>query len=141
MPIHQPLFPTLPEVTDINQHNMGDCWFLAALAAIVAMGSGEAIKLMMRSVAVDRHIPAPGDPGRADRDARRRAPVRPTTDPHYLLVEKSLVETDVPGKTYHSTGAPWVAVLEKAMTAIDTTGQISTTQAGASTPGVPTTVA
>ena len=64
MPIDQPLFPTLPQVTDINQRSLGDCWFLAALAAIVAMGSGEAIKLMMRSVAVDNRKRPRDDPGR-----------------------------------------------------------------------------
>src|SRR5215216_6187707 len=39
-PIRGPLFSTLPVIADINQHNMGNCWFLSALAAIVGMGTG-----------------------------------------------------------------------------------------------------
>ena len=53
-----------------------------------------------------------------------------TRHDHYVVVEKSLVETDIPGKTFHSTGAPWVAVLEKAMTAIDTSGADHATRGG-----------
>lgn len=44
---HRPLFERLPELGDIHQHQMGDCWFLAALAAIVHLGTGDAVRRMM----------------------------------------------------------------------------------------------
>ena len=43
----RPLFERIPELGDINQRQMGDCWFLAALAAIITLGTGHAIRLMM----------------------------------------------------------------------------------------------
>jgi hypothetical protein len=102
----QYLFPNVPRLEDIGQQQLGDCWFLASLAAIVAMGSGWAIKYMMRSWGEDPDY----------------AIVRlydPSGAPRYLKVEKSLIRTNVPNKTFHSTGALWAALLEKAMTAVD----------------------
>ena len=95
-----PMFTRDPVLADINQNQMGDCWFLAALAAILHVGGPLAIGLMIfgyRSTCLVRlydHI------GR----------------PLYLRLDKSVLE--VPGQaTFHSTGGLWTMMLEKAMTA------------------------
>jgi hypothetical protein len=100
------LFEHLPVLGDINQRQMGDCWFLAALAAIVGLGTGNAIKWMMS--------------GQGDHAYVRlwdRAQM-----PHYVCVDKGLIEVRGPA-VFHSTGGLWAAVLEKAMTAIDKEGR------------------
>jgi hypothetical protein len=100
------LFDRLPELGDINQRQMGDCWFLAALAAIVGLGTGNAVKLMMRGQDDYAYVRL-WDRGLA---------------PHYVVVDKGLIEVRGPA-VFHSTGGLWAAVLEKAMTAIDKDGR------------------
>jgi hypothetical protein len=100
------LFERLPELGDINQQQMGDCWFLAALAAIVTLGTGNAIKLMMCGQ---------GDYAYVRLWDRAQAP-------HYVMVDKGLIEVRGPA-VFHSAGGLWTAVLEKAMTAIDKEGR------------------
>jgi hypothetical protein len=42
-----PLFLRNPALGDIVQQQLGNCWFLAALAAIVHLGTGDAVRRMM----------------------------------------------------------------------------------------------
>jgi hypothetical protein len=107
---HRRLFERHPELGDINQRQMGDCWFLAALAAIVALGTGNAIKLMMCGI---------GDYAYVRLWDRAQMP-------HFVRVHKGLIA--VRGRaTLHSAvsteGGLSTAVLEKAMTAIDKEGR------------------
>jgi hypothetical protein len=80
---HRPLFERLPELGDIHQHQMGDCWFLAALAAIAHAGTGHAIELMMREV----------DEVGADAFAYVRLWDQ-ALRPRYVQVETSLIEVE-----------------------------------------------
>jgi hypothetical protein len=114
VPTGKPLFEHLPALGDINQNQLGDCWFLAALAAIVHAGTGYAIELMMREV------------GEAW-DAGAFAYVRlwdAALQPLYVEVDTSLLEVEG-GVTFHSTGGLWAPVLEKAMTALDEQGSLA----------------
>ena len=47
VPQSGPLFVGTPELKDIGQRQLGDCWFLAALAAIVHAASGSFFQLIM----------------------------------------------------------------------------------------------
>jgi hypothetical protein len=106
------LFERLPELGDINQRQLGDCWFLAALAAIVHPGTGHAIEFMMRTSGLD------DDAYVQLYDQAQRS--------RYVRVDKGLIEVRGPA-VFHSAvlsaGGLWAAVLEKAMTAIDKEGQ------------------
>ena len=84
---------------------MGDCWFLASLAATLYMGGPLVIELMMfdlgSHVLVRLHDMA--------------------GNPLYLRIEKSLVRVRG-GITLHSTGGLWPAMMEKAMSGYRKTG-------------------
>jgi hypothetical protein len=102
----RPLFEQLPQLGDINQRQMGDCWFLAALAAIITMGTGHVIRLMMCGMGEHAYV-----------RLWDRAQM-----PHFVRVHKGLIQ--IRGRaTFHSVGGLWAAVLEKAMTAIDKEGR------------------
>jgi hypothetical protein len=102
----RPLFERIPELGDINQRQLPDCWFLASLAAIITMGTGHAIRLMMADVGEYAYV-------RLWDGAQL---------PHFVRVHKSLIEIEGTA-TFHSIGGLWAAVLEKAMTAIDKEGR------------------
>jgi hypothetical protein len=102
-PLYEPLFRRIPELGDINQQQLGDCWFLAALAAIVHAGTGNAIRRMLC-------------------DSYDHAYVRlweMSRQPRWIRVEKSLLAVKSTPAVFHSIGGLWPAMLERAMTAID----------------------
>jgi hypothetical protein len=114
----KPLFEHLPALGDINQNQLGDCWFLAALAAIVHAGTGYAIELLMREVVG------------VGTDACAYVRLWDTAlQPLYVEVDTSLLEVEG-GVTFHSTGGLWAPVLEKAMTALDEQGNVAPEGAG-----------
>jgi hypothetical protein len=105
---HGPLFERTPELKDINQHQMGDCWFLSALAAVVHSASGAFFKLIMRGDGNDVYVRLYDE----------------TRSPVFIVVSRSLIAV-WGSSTYHSVGGLWAAVLEKAMTAFDKEGNFS----------------
>lgn len=99
-PVTGDLFPRDPAITDVNQRQMGNCWFLSALAEILHLGGPLIIKSMMfdEGPAVVVRLYSNG------------------VTPVYIRVQKSLI--DVRGGSFHSVGgALWAPMLEKAMTA------------------------
>jgi hypothetical protein len=104
VPRHEPLFQGDPVLADMQQQHIGDCWFLSALAAIVGVGTGKAIMLMMRSF--------------GDTVVVRLFDQQLT--PHFIELKKSLLTVDPSaGLMFHSRGQLWAPMLEKAMTAIE----------------------
>jgi hypothetical protein len=101
----QKLFERDPELGDIHQNQMGDCWFLAALAAIRHMGGPLIIKLLMFDE---------GDHVVIKLHDQSLLPI-------FVRVHKSLVT--VRGKAkFHSTGGLWPQMMEKAMSSFRKTG-------------------
>jgi Calpain family cysteine protease len=100
-----PLFAHEPTITDINQENIGDCWFLAALAAILRCKDGsDAIQGMMR------------DHGDGTVSVRLYEKRGTKFDAIVVHIAKSVVWTVRPNKVWHASGANWVMLLEKALT-------------------------
>ncbi|HEX7900829.1 MAG TPA: C2 family cysteine protease [Planctomycetota bacterium] len=95
------LFPTIPSVDDVVQGNLGDCYFLAAVLAVLESPDGpEIIETLMKdnlngTVTVRLFKKAEGQF-------------------HYLSVDKSLVYEFFSTKVLHATGALWLGILEKA---------------------------
>jgi hypothetical protein len=92
-----PLFPHEPCIQDVGQGTVGDCYFLAALAAVVE-ADPSLIKKMMRD------------------DGNGHVYVRfydEDKKPFYVKVKKSVPENAVADSKY-AHGAFWVQMLEKA---------------------------
>jgi hypothetical protein len=101
----EPLFRDTPKLSDVSQGNLGDCGLLASLAAIVYLGTGHAVKLMMC-----------GDASGDNAYVRLHDMARTS---HYFKVGKSTIAIRVPGAFHAGTGSGlWAAVLEKAMTVV-----------------------
>lgn len=99
------LFPHPPSVRDIKQGAIGDCYFMAGLASIVAQ-KPEAVKDMIR------------DNGDGTVTVKlfdvKTAEGQKTFAPKYLTFDKSVLHTDFAIREHASKEAPWVALLEKA---------------------------
>jgi hypothetical protein len=109
-PVTGPLFLAPPNVSDINQQSIGDCWFLASICAILCLPNGTMrVWQMMRErdgyVFVRLY------------DRSRQA--------HYLKLEKTVIHHDS-GSEFHAkldAGlGTWPVFLEKALTAFDSKG-------------------
>jgi hypothetical protein len=107
-PQHRPLFQRTPNLEDINQNNLGDCGFLAALAAIIHAGSGAFFEMIMRGDGDNVYVRLYDE----------------TRSPVFLELSRSLIAV-WGSSTYHSVGGLWAAVLEKAMTAFEKEGHFT----------------
>ncbi|MGE3726488.1 MAG: C2 family cysteine protease [Candidatus Sericytochromatia bacterium] len=100
-----PLFPHPPSVHDIKQGAIGDCYFMAGLAGIVAQ-KPEAVKNMIR------------DNGNGTVTVKlfdvKEVDGHKTFAPKYLTFDKSVLHTDFAIREHASKDAPWIALLEKA---------------------------
>jgi hypothetical protein len=100
--VKEPLFPHEPKIEDIQQGQIGDCFLLASLVAIVSRPWGpDWILGMMKDLGTGRVAIRLYHEGAAS----------------YYTVEKSVVYTLKKGVTLHSTGPLWVQIVEKAYTA------------------------
>lgn len=100
-----PLFPHPPSVHDIKQGAIGDCYFMAGLASIVAQ-KPDAIKNMIRDNGDGTVTVKLFDV--EQRDGHK------SFSPKYLSFDKSVLHTDFAIREHASKEAPWVALLEKA---------------------------
>lgn len=105
MDAEAPLFPHPPSVHDVKQGAIGDCYFMAGLASIVAQNP-EAVKNMIRdngngTVTVKLYDVQAQDGHK-------------TFAPKFLTFDKSVLHTDYAIREHASKDAPWVALLEKA---------------------------
>lgn len=117
----QPLFEGAgPSIADIKQQSIGDCWYLATIIAILSRPLGDAWLL---------HALVDNLDGTATVRLFDRAGAA-----HYIQVTKSLavgLQSRIYGsRLYHSDGALWVAMLEKALTAFDRDGNFDPANAG-----------
>lgn len=102
-----------PQIPDVNQQAIGDCWYLASILAILSRRLGSAwfehsLVDNLDGTATVRLFDAAGT-------AR------------YICVRKTLAvgagNLFNSSRLYHSKGALWVAMLEKALTAFDRDGR------------------
>lgn len=108
-----------PQVGDVNQQAIGDCWYLASIIAILSRPFGPE---WFEHALVDN---LDGTVTVRLFDVGRTA--------HYIRVRKSLAvgasSMLYSSRLYHSKGALWVAMLEKALTAFDEEGRFDATHA------------
>jgi hypothetical protein len=114
-PVSAPLFAKIPEVKDVSQGGIGDCWFLAAVMAILNLPDGP--EILLRSLR---------DIGRDDELGCEAVVVRlfdAGHTPHYLKMPRSIIESHVENREYHAALSPsvgaWPLFIEKACTAFD----------------------
>jgi len=115
------LFPKMPDIHDVQQAAIGDCWFLAAITSILAVPGGPEY---LRSI-ID-------DDGKDWMTVRLydRAlnPLTKTLEfrPRYIRMKRTIVET-TSKETIHSRSKDglWVCALEKAMTAFNHTNLLA----------------
>lgn len=106
------IFPKRPGTKDISQANIGDCWFLAAITAVLALPGGpEYIESMMADdlkdwVTVRLY----------DRRARDATSKKLEFRERFVKMKRTLVSTGT-AKTIHSSAESgmWVCMLEKAL--------------------------
>src|SRR5258708_1187850 len=116
--INYPLFGKTPELQDVTQQAIGDCWFLAALIAILnAPGGANQIEGMMRLV------------NGADGDQKVIVRLYDIDKiRHYFLFDMSIIDQLGKSGEGHakitSQIGLWPAILEKALTAFDKSGKV-----------------
>ena len=118
--VTMPLFAKTPAVSDINQRNIGDCSFLAALAAVLATPNGENNIL--------------GAISEIENDAEVKGPAVIVRlfdfngNPHYIKLEKAVISAWGGNVEYHARldakiGC-WPVFFEAAFTAFNLGGQL-----------------
>jgi hypothetical protein len=114
------LFPTDPDISDIVQGGLGDCYLLAAITSLVKKDPTKIREIMRdngKTVTVQMHDI---DTSKNPYEFKARA----------ITVEKSVAVLS--GKTLYARGALWVQILEKAYAAAGYTGKYPS-QTGKST--------
>jgi Calpain family cysteine protease len=104
-PVQYPLFAHAPSQEDVEQNSLGDCWLMAAMAA-VADKTPQHFSNMMKdnmdgTVTVQLYDVAPGL----------------GFTPRRITVKKSIVVHAGTNQAGHGGGALWVSIYEKAFTA------------------------
>jgi hypothetical protein len=110
------IFPNRPDIKDIEQAYIGDCWFLAAITAVLALPGGpEYIESMMQDDQKDWVTLRLYD--RRARDAKSK---KLEFRERFVKMKRTLVSTGTK-KTIHSSaeGGMWVCMLEKALSAFN----------------------
>lgn len=109
------LFTKRPEIKDIQQAAIGDCWFLAAITSVLALPGGpEYLQSMIYDDQKDWITVRLYD--RTKNPATKNLEFRP----RYIKMKRTIVETST-RQTIHSRSKDglWVCALEKAMTAFN----------------------
>jgi hypothetical protein len=117
-PVQGSLFAKTPHMDDISQQQIGDCWFLGTLVAILKLEIGPDIIENMMIETTDQN--------------ERVVIVRlydSSLNRHYLRMQKSIVTSRLGNSEYHARVDPntigyWPAFLEKALTAFDRNGNL-----------------
>ncbi len=95
------LYPSgSPQVDDVKQTNLGDCYLQAALASLAQQNPGKIEEMLYDN----------GD------DVVVRLYEMPDRTPRLIRVEKSIVQ-DLDGQNYYNDGALWVKMIQKAYAA------------------------
>ena len=123
--VEMPLFAKSPEVSDIYQQNIGDCWFLASLAAVLATPNGaDRIQKSIKEIEHDKEVNGPAVIVRLfDINGQE----------HFIKLRKQVIEVwgrkVLPDAVYHAkldrNIGCWPVFFEAACTAFDKDGQLN----------------